>query len=68
MNQDKLERWKKIYNMVMWLGFLLWIMETMYFGWNMTPQSGAERVADFIVAMMMFCGFVGSIALKAVTD
>jgi hypothetical protein len=28
------------------IGWALWIIETAYFGWNNTPQSGAEKILD----------------------
>lgn len=35
------------------LGLLLWIAENIYFGWNAHPQSGLERLADFVSLFLM---------------
>jgi len=53
------------YNLVLWAGVVLWLLETAYFGWNMTAQSGAERVLDIIVTAMIFYGAVGGVAYRA---
>ena len=34
------------------LSFLFWIVETNYFGWNVTPQSPEEVICDGIVLLI----------------
>lgn len=43
-------------------GFAIWILETIYFGYNATPQSGAESVLDFVSAVMIVWGILGDLA------
>ena len=39
------------------IGFLLWTVNNFYFGWNFTPQSGAEERMDNIISMIYAVGF-----------
>lgn len=50
------------YFIILMLGFLLWIAETAYFGFNKTPQSGAEGLADAATALMMIYGVIGDLS------
>lgn len=43
-------------------GFAIWILETVYFGYNETPQSGAEAILDFVSAVMIVWGILGDLA------
>jgi hypothetical protein len=57
---------------IIWLAFLLNILESWYFGWNMEAQSTAEAFADnfcsflFITGVMYYALPIG-IALRACT-
>lgn len=44
------------------VGFTLWILENMFFGWNQTAQSNAETVLDLLSAVLIFWGVFGDIA------
>lgn len=43
-------------------GVIFWIMQNIYFGWNATPQSGAERICDFISSISIAYGLLFGIA------
>lgn len=49
------------YFIILVLGFVLWVAETAYFGFNKTPQSGAEGLADTATALMMIYGVIGDL-------
>ena len=53
------------YDHIFWAGLILWLLETAYFGWNETAQSGAERVLDIVSAGLVLYGVVGIIARGA---
>lgn len=38
------------------IGFVIWIIENMYFGWNMSPMSESERNIDFLCDLLMKIG------------
>lgn len=57
---------KSTYNILFFLGFVLWILENTYFGWNATAQSGAERLVDMVCSVLLYVGVTGSIAVSAV--
>ena len=59
---------KQIYRLILSLGLILWILETAYFGWNMTAQSGAERVFDIITSIAVLVGGVGSLAISVTEE
>jgi hypothetical protein len=40
------------------IGFLFWLLETGYFGWNALPQSPAEVICDGIAALIVVVGLV----------
>jgi len=42
-------------------GFILWIAETAYFGFNEKPENAVESTLDFIAFTMMFWGIIGDI-------
>lgn len=50
------------YKLLAFAGFVLWISETAYFGWNMTAQSGMEKMLDQVALIMMGYGISGDIA------
>lgn len=37
---------------IFFLAACFWVLETAYFGWNLSPQSDAEVVCDGIVMML----------------
>lgn len=49
------------YRSLVLVGLIFWIAETAYFGWNKTPQSPQEQIADYISIIMVFWGIVGDI-------
>lgn len=42
-------------------GFIFWITETAFFGWNETAQSGLERIADTISWTAIIWGIIGDV-------
>lgn len=53
--------------LIAWVvGFILWIAETAYFGFNATPQSDLERFADGIAWALMVFGGLGLFIVTAV--
>ena len=38
------------------MGFIFWIAENMYFGWNLKPENGYELACDYIVSFLICCG------------
>lgn len=53
------------YFLIATVGFILWIGETAFFGWNTEPHSTAERTLDFVSALLIGWGIIGDI-LKGV--
>lgn len=51
----------KNYTALALFGFVLWIAETDYFGWNATAQSTAESILDTISWLLIVWGIVGDI-------
>jgi hypothetical protein len=47
------------YFIILVLGFLIWIAETAYFGFNKEPENGLEGFLDVSTALMMIYGFIG---------
>ncbi len=43
---------------LMVLGIVLSIIETWYFGWNMTPQSISEQYCDTFCGLLVLIGFL----------
>lgn len=37
---------------ILGIATFFWLMETAYFGWNITPKSEAELICDGLVALM----------------
>ena len=44
--------------LLMVLGIVLCIIETWYFGWNMTPQSMSEQYCDIFCGSLVLSGFL----------
>ena len=40
------------------IGFVIYILENFYFGWNKTPMSDMELYADNVVRFCFYAGFV----------
>ena len=53
---------KNSYKLMSAIGFIIWIAETAYFGWNETAQSAAERILDTLSLVLIFWGIFGDIA------
>lgn len=49
------------YRKLVLIGFLIWLAENFYFGWNEKPQSIAERVFDMVSITMVFWGIIGDV-------
>lgn len=49
------------YFIILLIGFVLWIAETAYFGFNKTPESNAEAFLDVVTAGMIIYGLVGDL-------
>jgi len=47
----------KIGKILLMIGFAMWIIENIYFGWNKLPMSEAEETCDLIVKIFMYLGF-----------
>ena len=41
------------------IGFVLWVAETAYFGWNLKAGSEAERLFDSISLTLVVYGIIG---------
>lgn len=57
---------KNKYLILVVAGFILWIAETAYFGWNARPETAGERTLDFISGIMIGWGIFGDL-LKNIT-
>lgn len=49
------------YFIILTLGFLLWLAETAYFGFNREPENGLEATLDVATLLMMIYGFIGDL-------
>lgn len=49
------------YFIILVLGFIGWIAETAYFGFNKTPESGLEGLLDAVFTIMMIYGVIGDL-------
>lgn len=49
------------YFVILVIGFLGWIAETAYFGFNSTPENGVEGFLDLVFGSMMVYGFIGDL-------
>lgn len=60
------------YDIMFYTGLLVFFLSNVYFGWNETAKSGAERVFDVIwVSLMIIGGFsmmARSIAVEVFSD
>jgi len=56
---------KQKYFAIATIGFILWIGETAFFGWNAKPESVAESTLDVLSALLIGWGIIGDI-LKGV--
>jgi len=53
---------RKPYAVLAIFGFCLWVLETTYFGFNKTAQSGAESMLDTISWLLIIWGILGDLA------
>lgn len=49
------------YNKIFLIGFILWIAETAYFGFNAKPENGLESFLDTVSIILMAWGIIGDI-------
>ena len=49
------------YFIILVVGFVIWVAETAYFGFNKTPESGAEAFLDLVSAAMIIYGIIGDL-------
>jgi hypothetical protein len=49
------------YFIILVIGFILWIGETAYFGFNKEPESNLEAFLDFVSGAMMIYGLIGDL-------
>lgn len=49
------------YFIILVLGFVLWLAETAYFGFNDKPANGLEATLDVATLLMMGYGFIGDL-------
>lgn len=49
------------YFIILLLGFIGWLAETAYFGFNKTPENGLEATLDVATALMMVYGVIGDL-------
>lgn len=61
MAKHKQSRTFNKYFIILVLGFIAWIAETAYFGFNDKPENGLEATLDVATALMMIYGFVGDL-------
>lgn len=56
---------KQKYFVIATVGFILWISETAYFGFNATPENNVEKTLDLLSGLLIGWGIIGDI-LKGV--
>lgn len=49
------------YTKIVIIGFVLWISETAYFGFNATPENAIESTLDFISGVLIAWGILGDL-------
>ena len=49
------------YFIIALLGLVLWFLETWYFGFNWTAQTGQEKFADTLVTILIVYGLLGDL-------
>jgi len=49
------------YFIILLIGFFGWIAETIYFGFNSTPENGVEGFLDVVFGLMMAYGVIGDL-------
>lgn len=52
---------KRKYFLILVLGFIIWVAETAYFGFNAKPESGVEAFLDLVSGAMMIYGIIGDL-------
>lgn len=51
----------KRYFRILVAGFVLWVVETAYFGFNASPENSVEALLDMIAAGMIIYGLIGDL-------
>lgn len=51
----------KFYRFLVLAGFIFWISESAYFGWNEKPINVFERWADIASQIMLWWGIIGDL-------
>ena len=54
----------KAFHFALIIAIWWWLTETAYFGWNATPQSSAELIADGVALLMLLV----SLLIRAVEE
>ncbi len=54
-------RMKQKYFLIATVGFVIWLVETAYFGWNATPENSIEATFDVLSAVLIAWGIIGDI-------
>lgn len=54
------------FDIAFWIGLILWLAETAYFGWNASSENMTERVLDIICGGLIFYGVTGMVIVQAV--
>lgn len=49
------------YFTILLVGFIIWIVETVAFGFNAKPESGLEAFLDLLSGGMIFYGLIGDL-------
>jgi len=50
------------YRIIVFIGFVAWITETAYFGWNEKAVTVSEKILDQASWILIFWGMIGDIA------
>lgn len=48
----------KIGSRIVNIGFLIFVIQNFYFGWNEKPMSEAEETVDLITRLVLYIGFI----------
>lgn len=56
-----MKRPRNKYFIILVIGFLIWIAETAYFGFNKEPENGLEAFLDLVSGTMMIYGIIGDL-------
>jgi len=51
----------KFHKILAFIGLMLWVSETVYFGFNDTPINGWEKILDFVSVIFIIWGVFGDV-------